>query len=82
MRGSDLLGLLRRLFGFQGAELILRPVGLKIGGAVTVRNPGASGGDVCPVAFRSSPLQATYSLPSPKPDNHPYFLTFSTTMAY
>ena len=36
MRGSDLLGLLRRLFSFRGAELILRPVRLKISGAVTV----------------------------------------------
>jgi hypothetical protein len=82
MRGSDLLGLLRRLFGFLGAELILRPVRLKIGEAVTVRNPGASGGDVCPVAFRSSPLQATYSLPSPRSRNQLHLLTFSTTMAY
>jgi hypothetical protein len=39
MRGSDLLGLLRRLFGCRGAELILGPVRLKIGGAVTSRNP-------------------------------------------
>ena len=38
MRGSDLLGLLRRLFGFLGAELILRPVRLKIGEADMICN--------------------------------------------
>jgi hypothetical protein len=43
MRGSDLLGLLRRLFGFLGAELILRPVGLKIGGAEMICNKGRIG---------------------------------------
>jgi hypothetical protein len=40
MRGSDLLGLLRRLFGCLGAELILRPVRLKIGGAEMICNKG------------------------------------------
>jgi hypothetical protein len=40
MRGSDLLGLLRRLFGFLGAELILGPVRLKIGEAEMICNKG------------------------------------------
>ena len=39
MRGSDLFGLLRLLFGFLGAELILQPARPKDGGAVTSRNP-------------------------------------------
>jgi hypothetical protein len=68
------------LFSFRGAELILRPVSLKIGRAVTVRNPWVSGGDVCPVAFRSSPLQATYSLLGPRPENQLHVLTFSTIL--
>jgi hypothetical protein len=34
------------------------------------------------VAFRSPPLQATYSLSGPRSENHLHFLTFSTRESY
>jgi hypothetical protein len=91
MRGSDLLGLLRRLFGFLGAELILGPVRLKIGEAEMICNKGRIGQLRLAILSKGlggwrcrfpRPMCQVWTLPGPKSRNHPYFLTFSTTMAY
>ena len=70
MRGSDLLGLLRLLFGFLGAELILQPDRPRIGGAVTSRNPEScwrwslpGGVPVIPVASNLQPTQPQIEKP-------------------
>jgi hypothetical protein len=86
MRGSDLLGLLRRLFGCLGAELILRPDRLKIGGAEMICNKGrigqlrlailskGLGGWRC--RFPRSMCQV-WTLPGPRSRNQLHLLTFS-----
>ena len=74
MRGSDLFGLLRLLFGFLGAELILQPARPKDGGAVTSRNPESCWRWSLPGGVPVSPVASNLEPTRPKTRESPTFL--------
>jgi hypothetical protein len=91
MRGSDLLGLLRRLFGFLGSGLSLAPVRAQRLGLFMICNKGRIGQVRLAILSKGlggwrcrfpRPMCQVWTLPGPRSRNQLHFLTFSTTMAY